>query len=317
MGAAAQLGPKEDKPLQMIECVPNFSEGRRPEVIDALAAAVNGVTGIKLLDVQSDPDHNRSVLTFVGAPEPLITAAMAAIRQATRLIDMESHTGSHPRLGATDVVPFVPVAGADIDTCVQLARRLGERVAAELGIPVYLYGLAATRPERAVLADIRRGQYEALRDEIGLPHRAPDFGEPRLHPTAGATVIGARPPMVAYNVYLKGADLALAKSIAKRVRERGGGLPRVQAIGLEVESGEVQVSMNLLDTSQTSIWQAFSAVQRLAQEAGAAVARSEIVGLVNLDAVTGSFAQTIACPDLGPAQVLESHLIGLAARPPE
>jgi len=303
--------------LQMIECVPNFSEGRRPEVIDALAAAVNGVTGIKLLDVQSDPDHNRSVLTFVGAPEPLITAAMAAIRQATRLIDMESHTGSHPRLGATDVVPFVPVAGADIDTCVQLARRLGERVAAELGIPVYLYGLAATRPERAVLADIRRGQYEALRDEIGLPHRAPDFGEPRLHPTAGATVIGARPPMVAYNVYLKGADLALAKSIAKRVRERGGGLPRVQAIGLEVESGEVQVSMNLLDTSQTSIWQAFSAVQRLAQEAGAAVARSEIVGLVNLDAVTGSFAQTIACPDLGPAQVLESHLIGLAARPPE
>jgi glutamate formiminotransferase / 5-formyltetrahydrofolate cyclo-ligase len=263
--------------------------------------------------VQSDPDHNRSVLTFVGAPDPVLTAAMAAIRKATDLIDMQHHTGSHPRLGATDVVPFVPVAGSSIEDCVDLARRLGERVAAELDIPVYLYGAAATRPERALVADIRRGQYEGLRQDIGLPARQPDFGEPRIHPTAGATVIGARLPMVAYNVYLSGADLSVAKAIAKQVRERGGGLPRVQAIGLAVEgSGQVQVSMNLLDTRQTSIWRAFCEVQRLAAEAGAEVTRSEVVGLITLDALASAFAETIACPDLGAAQVLESHLIGIS-----
>ena len=307
----------EGQALEIIQCVPNFSEGRRTTVIEALAAAVNGVSGVKLLDVQSDPDHNRSVLTFVGPPEPTLTAAAAAVRKATELIDMEEHTGSHPRLGATDVVPFVPVGEAGIDRCIDLAHRLGDIVAEELGIPVYLYGAAAERPERTVLADIRRGQYERLKDEIEQPHRRPDRGPARLHPTAGATVVGARPPMVAYNVYLKGGTLALAKSIARRIRERNGGLPRVQAIGLEVAGDEVQVSMNLLDTEQTSIWRAFCAVKDLAQAAGAEVVRSEIVGLITLAALTGSFAQAGLCPDLGPAQVLESHLIGLAAPPAE
>jgi glutamate formiminotransferase len=301
--------------VAIVECVPNFSEGRRQPVIDALAATVRGVPAVRLLDVQSDPDHNRSVLTFLGEPEDVLWAAMAAIRKATELIDMEQHSGSHPRLGATDVVPFVPVSGATLELCVGLARRLGERVAAELGVPVYLYGAAATRPERTLVADIRRGQYEGLKQEISLPERLPDFGAPTLHPTAGAIVIGARPPMVAYNVYLSSADLALAKSIAKRVRERSGGLPRVQAIGLEVKGGETQVSMNLLDTTKTSIWQAFAEVRRLAEAAGARVTRSEVVGLVTMDALVGSFAQAICCPELGVAQVIESHLVGGAGGP--
>lgn len=296
--------------MAIVECVPNFSEGRRRPVIDALAAAARGVPGCRLLDVQSDPDHNRSVFTLLGSPEAVLEAAMAAARQATELIDMEQHTGSHPRIGATDVVPFVPISGATAELCVELARRMGQQVAEQLAVPVYLYGLAATRPDRVLVADIRRGQYEGLKQEMHLPERQPDFGPARLHPTAGAMVVGARLPMVAYNVYLQGGGLALARSIAKRVRERDGGLPRVQAIGLEVEGGEVQVSMNLLDTAQTSIWQAYSEVRRLAEAAGAQVSRSEVVGLVTLDALAGSFAAAVQCPGFGPGQVLESHLIG-------
>jgi glutamate formiminotransferase len=295
--------------LAVIECVPNFSEGRRQPVLDALAGAVSGVAGVRLLDVQADPDHNRSVLTFVGQAPAVLAAAMAAVTTATKLIDMEQHQGSHPRIGATDVVPFVPVAGADLADCVELARRLGTMIADQLAIPVYLYGAAATSPERAVLADLRRGQYEGLKTEISSPERRPDFGPARMHPTAGATVVGARLPMVAYNVYLQGGDLRLAKAIARRIRERNGGLPGVQAIGLTVESGEVQVSMNLLDTSRTSIWRAFNEVARLAAEAGAVAVRSEVVGLVTAAAVAGSLSEAIVCPDLTPAQILESHLV--------
>jgi len=295
--------------LAVIECVPNFSEGRRQPVLDALAGAVSGVAGVRLLDVQADPDHNRSVLTFVGQAPAVLAAAMAAVTTATKLIDMEQHQGSHPRIGATDVVPFVPVAGTDLADCVELARRLGTMIADQLAIPVYLYGAAAASPERAVLADLRRGQYEGLKTEITSPERRPDFGPARMHPTAGATVVGARLPMVAYNVYLQGGDLRLAKAIARRIRERNGGLPGVQAIGLTVESGEVQVSMNLLDTSRTSIWRAFNEVARLAAEAGAVAVRSEVVGLVTAAAVAGSLSEAIVCPDLTPAQILESHLV--------
>ncbi len=298
--------------MEIIECVPNFSEGRRKPVVDALAATVSGVKGITLLDVQSDADHNRCVLTFVGAPEQVLEAAMGAIRKAAALIDMETHQGSHPRIGATDVVPFVPVAGADIGRCVDLANELGAMVADELGIPVYLYGAAARTPSRASLADIRRGQYEALKTEIARPERHPDYGPPRMHPSAGATAIGARLPMVAYNVYLQNADVKLARSIARRIRERDGGLPCVQAIGLEVKTGEVQVSMNLLDTGKTSIWRAFSVVAALAHEAGARAVRSEIVGLVTTEAVAGSLGEAIACPELDPQLILETHLLGAA-----
>lgn len=297
--------------MQIIQCVPNFSEGRRKEVIARLGAAVRGVPGIRLLDVQSDPDHNRSVLTFLGPPEPLLAAALAATRVATETIDMEQHTGSHPRIGATDVVPFVPVAGATLDQCVQLARRFGELVASELQIPIYLYGAAAQNDQRVLLANIRRGQYEGLKSEIEQSSRRPDFGEARLHPTAGATAVGARPPMAAYNVYLSGVELAVAKRIARAVRERDGGLPGVQAIGLDVAGTEqVQVSMNLLDTDKTSLWRAYREVRQLAEAAGGTVVRSEVIGLVTLSAVTGSLSEAIGCRELDARQVLEAHLLG-------
>lgn len=302
--------------MQVVECVPNFSEGRRGWVVDRLAETAAAVEDVTVLDVQTDPDHNRCVLTFVGPPRAVAGAALACAGVAASLIDMQVHRGSHPRIGATDVVPFVPVSGTSLDECAGLARELGREIAARLGIPVYLYGAAASRPERVSLPDIRKGQYEGLKDLISQPEWTPDFGPPRLHPTAGATAVGARPPMVAFNIYLQGADLRLARSIARRVRERGGLLPRVQAIGLEVEGGETQVSMNLLDTATTSIWKAFSTVKAMAEEAGAVVVRSEVVGLLTAGAVTGSLAEVLTCPALAPEQLLEARLIDLAAGAP-
>ncbi|MDP2872814.1 MAG: glutamate formimidoyltransferase [Bacillota bacterium] len=293
--------------MGLVECVPNFSAGRDRVVIDALAQAVKSRDAVSLLDVQADPDHNRCVLTFVGPAQEALEAALAATRVATGLIEMEKHSGSHPRIGATDVVPFVPVAGTSLDECVLLARQLGARIAAELDIPVYLYGAAAVRPGRVNLADIRRGQYEALKGEIALPERMPDFGPSRMHPTAGATVVGARLPMVAFNVYLGGLGVSEAKGIARAVRERSGGLPRVQAIGLEVAGGQVQVSMNLLDTRTTSIWKAAAEVRRLAEQAGGHVTRTEVVGLVTLEAVASALTEALNCPGLSD-QVLEARL---------
>ncbi len=304
---------KEECHLRLVQCVPNFSEGRDRRVIDALVDAVRGYRAVALLDVQADPDHNRSVLTFAGPGEEVLGAAMAATRVATALIEMDKHHGSHPRIGATDVVPFVPVGGTTPEECVALAHRLAAQIAGGLGIPVYMYGLAATRPERQVLADIRRGQYEILKDEIALPHRHPDYGPPVMHPTAGATVVGARLPMVAFNVYLEAISVEKAKAIARSVRERSGGLPRVQAIGLEVAGGEVQVSMNLLDTGVTSIWKAADEVGRLAAQAGGRITRTEVVGLVTLDAVAGALSEALRCPGLVD-QVLEGRL---ARRMPE
>lgn len=278
-------------------------------VVDRLAAAASGVCEVTVLDVQADADHNRSVLTFVGPPPAVVEAALRCAREAAELIDMETHRGSHPRIGATDVVPFVPVSGTSLADCAGLARELGCRLAEELGIPVYLYGAAASRAERSNLPDIRRGQYEGLKESIAAPEWRPDFGPSRLHPTAGATAVGARLPMVAFNVYLKGADLKVARSIARRVRERGGILPRVQAIGLEVAGGQTQVSMNLLDSGATSIWRAFSTVRELAEEAGAQVARSEIVGLLSASAAVGALAEALQCPELTPDQVLEVRMV--------
>lgn len=297
--------------MRVIECVPNFSEGRRMWVVEQLQKAASGVGGVAVLDVQADPDHNRSVLTFVGSPAAVVEAALACAREATELINMETHQGSHPRIGATDVIPFVPVSGTSLEECAELARELGRKLSEELGIPVYLYGAAASRPERASLPDIRRGQYEGLKESVATPERLPDFGPPQLHPTAGATAVGARLPMVAFNVYLKGADLRVARSIARRVRERGGLLPRVQAIGLEVGEGETQVSMNLLDTGVTSIWRAFTAVRGIAGEAGAEVVRSEVVGLIGAAAAAGSLAEALCCPGLAPEQLLEVRLVDL------
>src|SRR6266699_109925 len=277
----------------LVECVPNFSEGRNAATIEALRLALTSVPGVRLLDVQADAAHNRSVFTFVAPPDASVEAALAAMRVATERIDLSRHTGEHPRMGATDVVPFVPVRDVTMDDCVALARRLAERAAAELQIPVYLYAKAATRPERERLPDIRKGEFEGLRERIGRdPAADPDVGPKRIHPTAGATAIGARPFLVAFNIYLDTGDVTIAKDIAKRIRTSSGGLPAVQASGFEVE-GKAQVSMNLLDIDVTSPATVFAAVDAAARQRGVAVLKSEVVGLVPERAVLGAGAASL------------------------
>ncbi|HEY6102501.1 MAG TPA: glutamate formimidoyltransferase [bacterium] len=246
---------------QIIECVPNFSEGRRGMVIDALADAVGQTPGVRLLDVQADESHNRCVISFVGSLDGVSAAALAASRRAVELIDMNVHTGEHPRLGAVDVIPFVPVAGVSMDECVTAARAFGARLWEELRIPVYFYAEAATRVERRRLPDIRKGEYEGLRAKLADPQWAPDVGDPVPHPTAGATVVGARRPLIAYNINLRTDDVDVAKRIAKTVRESSGGLPAVQAMGVRSAAGQAQVSMNLLDYTMTPVYRAYELVQ--------------------------------------------------------
>jgi glutamate formiminotransferase/formiminotetrahydrofolate cyclodeaminase len=267
--------------MKLIECVPNFSEGRRPEVVAAIRDAIAGVPGAYLLDASSDASHNRSVITFVADIAVVADAAFAGIREAARRIDLTSHSGEHPRMGAADVVPFIPLDGSTMEDCIALARGLGERVGRELGIPVFLYERAATRPDRENLADVRRGEFEGLRDDIGrTPQRTPDFGPSAVHATAGAVAIGARPFLVAYNVYLGPAsNLPIAKDVAKAVRGSSGGLRYVKAMGFEVD-GQAQVSMNLVDTERTPLHVAFDMVRTEAEARGVTPTWSEIVGLV-------------------------------------
>jgi len=266
--------------MPLVECVPNFSEGRNVEVLDALRSALTSVPGVRLLDVQADASHNRSVFTFVASPDAAAEAAFRAVRLASQRIDLRIHKGEHPRMGAADVVPFIPLEGVTMDDCVALAKKLGERIGKELEIPVFLYERAASRPERANLADVRRGEFEGLREQIGKdPAKAPDFGPERIHPSAGAIAVGARPFLVAYNVYLVTSDQAIAKAIAKQVREAGGGLKAVKALGMLV-GGEAQVSMNLVDIDTTPPHVAFEAVAAAARKAGTDAAWSEVVGMV-------------------------------------
>jgi len=292
---------------QIVECVPNFSEGRRQEVIDRIVAAMAQAPDASVLDVQSDVDHNRSVVTLVGAPEAALEAAFQGVAAAAQLIDMDHHHGAHPRMGAADVVPFIPVQGVTMDDCVALARRLGERVGTELGIPVYLYEEAAARPERRNLADVRRGEYEGLKAEIAAdPSRVPDFGPVRLG-TAGATAIGARPPLVALNVYLNTADVAPAKAIAKAVRHSSGGLRYVKALGLLVE-GQAQISMNLTDYRQTPIHRVVELIRTEAAHLGLTVARSEVVGLLPAQALFDAAQFYLQLHGLSGDQILENRL---------
>ncbi len=271
----------------LVECVPNFSEGRRTEVVDALAEAVGATAEVLLLDRTSDADHNRSVLTFAGPAHAVAAAAEAATAIAIERIDLRRHVGQHPRIGAVDVVPFVPLEGSDMADCVALAREFGARIADRFELPVYLYGEAATRADRRVLSDIRKPQFEGLEGLIGTPAYEPDFGPARRHPSAGATVVGARPFLIAYNINLDTDDLALAKHIASTIRERNGGLPRVQALGLFLQDLDVaQVSMNLLDHTVTPMWRVWEEVERLAAEADVAPLESELIGLAPLAALT-------------------------------
>ncbi|MEB2332974.1 MAG: glutamate formimidoyltransferase [Anaerolineaceae bacterium] len=291
----------------LIECIPNFSEARRPEVIDRIAAAIESVGGIKLLDRSSDLDHNRTVLTFAGPPADVEEAAFRAIKTAAELIDLDAHTGEHPRIGATDVCPFVPLQGATMDECIALAKRLGERAASELNIPIYLYEAAATRPERVNLENIRKGQYEGLKTEIESdPNRKPDYGPNKL-PKAGATVIGARNPLIAFNVYLTTDDVSVAKKIAKAVRQSSGGLRYVKGLGLLVE-GRAQVSMNLTDFHQTPIARVVEFVRREAQRYGVGIHHSELVGLIPQEALTDAAVWYMQLDQFDKAQVLESRL---------
>jgi glutamate formiminotransferase / formiminotetrahydrofolate cyclodeaminase len=270
-------------PSPLVECVPNFSEGKNPETIDALRAAIARVPGVHLLDVQLDASHNRAVFTLVGPPAPAAEAAFRAMQVATQRIDLTKHAGEHPRMGATDVVPFVPVSDVTMETCVALARALGERVGKELGIPVFLYAKAATRPDRERLPDIRKGEFEGLQGRV----LDPDFGPPKVHPTAGATAIGARPFLVAYNVYLNTQEIGVAKEIAKQIRTSSGGLPGVQASGFIVD-GLAQVSMNLLDIDITSPAVVYNAIKVRAEKQGVEVRMSEIVGLIPERALIGA-----------------------------
>lgn len=271
---------------KLVETVPNFSEGRRIEVVDKLAAAVERVPGAYLLDRTSDASHNRSVLTLAGEPAAILEALERAVAVAVAEIDMEHHSGEHPRIGAVDVVPFVPLEGATLADCVELARTFGAQMAERFGLPVYLYGEAATSPSRQRLADVRRGQYEGLKTQIGEAGREPDFGPAVLHPTAGAMAVGARPFLIAYNINLESRDLELAKRIARRIRESSGGLPRVQANGFWIEElDRAQVSMNLLDFRTTPIWQAWETVRAEAAEDGVHLAESELIGLAPIAAL--------------------------------
>jgi glutamate formiminotransferase len=266
----------------IVECIPNFSEGRRTEVIDEIVAAIKSLAGVVVLDRESDPNHNRSVVTFVAPPGLVVEAAVAGAKRAAELIDLNKHTGEHPRMGATDVIPFVPISGVTMDDCVRLARACGERLWSDVGIPVYLYEKAASRPERENLASVRKGQFEGIRNEIASSEaRRPDFGEARVHPTAGITAVGARPPLIAYNVNLATSDLEIANKIARAVRHQSGGLRYVKALGFDLKDrGIVQVSMNMVNYEGTPLFRAFEMIKREAERYGVAVVGSEIVGLV-------------------------------------
>ena len=291
----------------LVECIPNFSEARRPEVVEAIVEAVKSVPAVTLLDQHSDDDHNRTVLTFVGPPVDVEEAAYRAISTAAELINLDEHEGEHPRVGATDVVPFVPISKITMQACIEIARRLGQRVGDELGIPVYLYEEAAAKPERRNLEVIRRGGYETLKEEIGTePTRNPDFGPLKVGP-AGATVIGARHPLIAYNVYLNSDDVDIAKKIAKSVRHSSGGLRYVKALGLSVE-GLAQVSMNLTNYRGTPIARVVETIRSEAARYGVNVKHSELVGLIPQEALIETARWYLQLDQFEPDQILESRM---------
>ncbi len=291
----------------IVECVPNFSNGRDPEVYGRIVEAISGVKGVQVLDVSADPDHNRTVVTYVGSPDEAIEAGYRAIAMARELIDLDQHHGEHPRIGATDVFPFIPIRGVTMQDCVAMAQRLGKRVGEELGVAVYLYGAAASRPERESLSAIRKGQYELWRDEVATnPDRTPDYG-PAVPQKWGATVIGARPFLIAYNLYLNSDDVTVAEKIAKAVRFSSGGWRYAQAKGFLVE-GQAQVSMNLTNFDKTPIYRVQEAVKREAAQHGLSVTRAELVGLIPEKALLDSAKWYLQLGDLPDEQILELRL---------
>ena len=296
--------------MTLIECIPNFSEGRRQNVIDEIAAAVTHVDGVHLLDVQSDPTHNRCVVTFVGHEGPIAEAAFRAIETAAALIDLNQHAGAHPRFGATDVVPFVPLRSEEMPVCVEVAQVLARRVAADLEIPAFLYEDAARIPEHKNLAVVRGKGFEEMREVIGSePSKTPDEGEARVHATAGAVAIGARFPLIAFNVNLDSGDLDLAKRIAVEIRERDGGMKCVKAMGLLLDDGVAQVSMNLTDYRVTSMADVVTAIGERAAAAGVPIRESEVVGLLPQDALVRLAQSALYATGFSRDQVLEAQVL--------
>jgi glutamate formiminotransferase len=295
---------------RLVECVPNFSEGRDAAKLDAIVAAMRAVPGVLLLGRESDADHNRSVVTLAGEPEAVAEAAVRAVGKAAELIDLTRQTGAHPRVGATDVVPFIPIAGVSLEDCVALAKQAGREIWQRYRIPVYLYEAAAQRPDRVNLANVRRGQFEGLREEVlRNPDRAPDIGEPRLHSTAGATVVGARKFLIAYNINLNTPDVEIAKRIAKTVRFSSGGLPCVKAMGVDLRSRNLaQVSMNLTDFEQTPVHRVFELVKREAERYGVSIAGSELIGFIPRRAIEMAAEFYLQIENFSAGRVLENRL---------
>ncbi|NMA93385.1 MAG: glutamate formimidoyltransferase [Clostridiales bacterium] len=295
---------------KIVECVPNFSEGRNQEKIEAIVGEVRKSAGVTLLDYSSDKDHNRSVVTFIGEPQAVLEAAFRLASKAAELINMEEHHGEHPRMGATDVIPFIPVQEMEMSECVALAEQLGEKMGTDLGIPVYLYESAARSQQRRNLADVRRGQYEGFKEKIKDPEWVPDFGPATLHPTAGATAVGAREYLIAYNINLDTANLDIANQIARRVREKGGGLANVKAMGVFLEDRNIaQVSMNLVNYKKTPIYRVFEMVKMEARRYGVNALGSEVIGLVPVDALIESAEYYLQIEDFNKdSQILEKIL---------
>jgi len=299
---------------RLIECVPNFSEGCDLTKVNAIVAAMSGVAGAWILDRTSDADHNRSVVTLTGEPDAVAEAAIRGAGKAAELIDLTRQQGVHPRIGATDVVPFVPLEGVSMDECAALARRVGQELWNRYRIPVYFYEAAATRPDRVNLENVRRGQFEGLREEaLRNPDRVPDIGGPGLHPTAGATAVGARKILIAYNVYLNTSDVSVAREIARAIRASSGGLPCVKAMGVEIKSrGAAQVSINLADYETTPLHVVFEAVKREAARRGCEVSASEIIGLVPRKALEIPQGCDLQLENFSPDRILENRLASVA-----
>ncbi len=295
---------------KLVECVPNFSEGQRAEVIEAIIGEARGTPGVTVLDHSSDPNHNRTVLTFVGEPQAAKQAAFACCAKAAELIDMEKHRGGHPRIGATDVIPFIPVSNVTMEECVALAHELGREIADKLSIPVYFYEAAAKRPSMKALPDVRKGEYEGLKETIKTPERAPDEGPRAMHPRAGATVVGARPFLVAFNINLSTPDVALAKRIAQTIRAARGGYVNCRAIGLSLEErGITQVSINMTDYTSTPLHRVFETVKSEAARYGVSVVGSEIIGLTPMQALLDAADFYLRLEGFKREQVLEARLL--------
>lgn len=295
---------------KIVQCVPNFSEGRRVEVVEEIVGSIKDVKGVTLLDYSHDESHNRSVVTFIGDPDGVVEAAFQAAKTAAEKINMAEHSGGHPRMGATDVIPFIPVKGVSMDDCIELAKRLGKKLAEELDIPVYLYEEAAAKPDRKNLSDVRCGQYEGLIESIKEPERNPDFGPAEVNRRAGVTAVGARPPLIAYNINLDTDNVDIAKNIARAIRGSSGGFPSIKGLGIMIEeTGQAQVTINVCDFKKVPMHRVFEIVKSEAARYGVAVTSSEIVGLTPLDALVDAAEFYLQFDGFDRSQVLENRLL--------